>query len=335
MLALDPRVADAVWAAVEGHLPPRPPDTHPLGCHRRRIGDRDCFDAILIRLVTGCSWDVAARLGKASETTLRDRRTEWLHAGVFDKLAEEAIASYDRIIGLDLSEVAVDGSLHKAPCGGEGTGPNPTDRAKSGWKWSVATDLLGIPIGWVIDAANRNDSVLLQPTLQAVADRGLLSDVETLHLDRGYDSNLTTQRCHSLGLTDIVCAKKQPKTTGKDKSKRKRRRAHKAKTEVATTTTELLTTDAATTEPAQTPTITTEQADTGPATNKTKTTRKKTGHSMGQRWPVERTNSWFSNFGQLRRNTDRFIPQRLSQIALAIALILTVKLVKWAKRWTD
>lgn len=277
MLALEPRVANAVWQAVEGHLPPRPPDAHPLGCHRRRISDRDCFDGILIRLVTGCSWDVAARLCKASETTLRDRRTEWLVAGVFDKLVEEAIAGYDRIIGLDLSEVAVDGSLHKAPCGGEGTGPNPTDRAKIGWKWSVATDLLGIPIGWVIDGANRNDSILLEPTLKAVAARGLLLDVETLHLDRGYDSKLTLERCHGLGVADIVCAKKKAKGDTKIKK---------------------------------------------PLT-------------LGLRWPVERTNSWFSNFGQLRRNTDRFSTQRLGQVALAVALILTVKLVKWAKRWTD
>jgi transposase len=277
VLALEPRVVDAIWAALEAHLPPRPPDTHPLGCHRPRISDRDCFTGILVRLVTGCSWDVAARLTPAGETTLRNRRTEWLKAGVFTKLLEEALAGYDRIIGLDLSEVALDGSLHKAPCGGEGTGPNPTDRAKTGWKWSVATDRLGIPIGWVIDGANRNDSVLLKPTLQTVADRGLLADVETLHLDRGYDSNLTTERCQALGLTDIVCAKKRRKGEAK--------------------------------------------------TNKPLT--------LGLRWPVERTNSWLSNFGQLRRNTDRFIPQRLGQIALAVALILTVKLIKWAKRWTD
>jgi hypothetical protein len=51
------------------------------------------------------------------------------------------------------------------------------------------------------------------------------------------------------------------------------------------------------------------------------------------RWPVERTNSWLSNFGQLRRNTDRFIAHRLAQMDLSIALILTVKLIKWAKRW--
>ena len=42
-----------------------------------------------------------------------------------------------------------------------------------------------------------------------------------------------------------------------------------------------------------------------------------------------------SNFGQLRRNTDRYPEQRLGQIALAITLILTVKLVTWAKRWND
>ena len=78
-------------------------------------------------------------------------------SGVFEHLKTEALAAYDRIIGLDLSEVALDGSLHKAPCGGEGTGANPTDRAKLGWKWSVAVDAQGIPLGWAIDGANRND----------------------------------------------------------------------------------------------------------------------------------------------------------------------------------
>jgi hypothetical protein len=100
---------------------------------------------------------------------------------------------------------------------------------------------------------------------------------------RGYDSALTTERCHSLGVTDIVCAKK----------KRSAKKQHKGEA------------------------------------------KPKKPLTLGLRWPVERTNSWFSNFGQLRRNTDRFSTQRLGQIALAVALILTVKLVKWAKRWTD
>jgi transposase len=124
MRALDPEVGDAVWSAVEP-LIPRPDVNHPLGCHRQRTSDRDCFQGILIRLVTGCSWEDAERLmgGKVSDTTLRTRRDEWVTAGVFDRLADEAVAAVDRIIGLDLSDVAVDASIHKAPCGGEGTGP--------------------------------------------------------------------------------------------------------------------------------------------------------------------------------------------------------------------
>ena len=31
MLAMEPRVVDAVWSAIQAHLPPRPPETHPLG----------------------------------------------------------------------------------------------------------------------------------------------------------------------------------------------------------------------------------------------------------------------------------------------------------------
>ena len=91
MLALDPGVVDAIWASFAAYLPEQGVCTHPLGCHRPRISDRDCFEAILFRLVTGCSWDVAGRLGKGSETTLRRRRDEWVAAGAFAHLVEEAI----------------------------------------------------------------------------------------------------------------------------------------------------------------------------------------------------------------------------------------------------
>ena len=141
-LVLHPRVVTIIWAAVEPRLPELV-DEHPLGCHRPRRSDREIFEAILHRLVTGCSWDVAGRLGKGSETTRRRRRDEWNAAGVFDGLVDEALEGYDRIIGLDLSDVAVDGSQHKAPFGGEGTGPNPVDRGKCGWKWSIATERNG------------------------------------------------------------------------------------------------------------------------------------------------------------------------------------------------
>ncbi len=147
MLALDPRVVDAVWAAVEPLVPVRGEVFHPLGCHRPRIPDRDVFEGILLRLVTGCSWDVAGRLGKGGETVLRTRFNEWNAQGVFEGVVTEAIEGYDRVVGIDLSEASVDTSTHKAPCGGEGTGKSPVDRGKSGWKWSLLADRNSYPSG--------------------------------------------------------------------------------------------------------------------------------------------------------------------------------------------
>ena len=162
---------------------------------------------MLLRLVTGCSWRIAARFVAASASTLRRRRDEWVAAGVFERLVE-AIAAYDRICGLDLSEVSIDGSLHKAPCGGEGTGPHPTDRGKRGWKWSLVTEGLGGPIGWAGDGANCHDIPLLAPTLAAVETRGLLIDIETPHLDRGYDADTVRSTLERYGIDDAIIFEK-------------------------------------------------------------------------------------------------------------------------------
>jgi transposase len=277
MRALEPEVFDTVWTAVSALLPIRN-ETHPLGCHRPRASDRDCFEVMLVRMVTGCSWVDAEQVcgGKVSDTTARARRDEWIEASVFDDLVAEALAAYDKIIGLDLTEVALDGSLHKSPAGGQGTGKNPTDRGKLGWKWSILTDRAGIPIGVAIDGANRNDSALLALTIDDAAAKGLLGDIETIWLDRGYDSKATLERLKERHLTDAVIAKR-----------RKRGDPEPKKTQ-----------------------------------------------PMGLRWPVERTNSWLSNFGQLRRNTDRKSAHRLAQFALAVVFLLTAKLIDWRNRWS-
>jgi hypothetical protein len=40
---------------------------------------------------------------------------------------------------------------------------------------------------------------------------------------------------------------------------------------------------------------------------------------------IERTNPWLSNFGQLRRNIDRFNAHRMAQSALAVAPIIPLE----------
>jgi hypothetical protein len=50
--------------------------------------------------------DIEAILdSEVSDTTLRTRRDEWINAGVFDALATEALAAYDRTLALDLEVV--------------------------------------------------------------------------------------------------------------------------------------------------------------------------------------------------------------------------------------
>ena len=41
MLALNPVVVDAIWQSFAAYLPKRGHTSHPLGCHRPRISDRE------------------------------------------------------------------------------------------------------------------------------------------------------------------------------------------------------------------------------------------------------------------------------------------------------
>ena len=173
-------------------------------------------------------------------------------------------------MGLQLPDVCIDGSTHKAPCGGAGTGKSPVDRRKLGWKWSIATDGAGIPIGWAADGANRNDIMLFEPTIAGLEAQGLHHDIDTLHLDRGYWGARVDDAAAAAGIGELVRPPKRPPGGCPQ-------------------------------EPARAP--------------------------LGLRWRVERTNSWLSNYGQLRRNTDRRPEHRAAQLALAVTLIITIKLI--------
>ncbi len=58
---------------------------------------------------------------------------------------------------IDWERALIDASFVKLPEGGEDTGPNPTDRSKSGSKHHVMTDAKGIPLSVTVTAANVNE----------------------------------------------------------------------------------------------------------------------------------------------------------------------------------
>ncbi len=113
MPALQPYLIEPIlWEQFRALLPERETN-HPFGCHRPRISDRMVFEKLVQILVFGCAYErIADRL--CSATTLRRWRDEWIEAGVMTTLRELALEAYDKIVGLQLSDVAVDCCLTKA-----------------------------------------------------------------------------------------------------------------------------------------------------------------------------------------------------------------------------
>jgi transposase len=185
MPALPPAILEPLWVQFAALLPARQVP-HPLGCHRPRIPDRVIFDKLIQLLVFGCGYRRIAD-HTCSATTLRRRRDEWITTGVVEQLRLAVLGAYDRMLGLELEQLAVDGCTTKAPCGGQTAGPSPVDRRKQGLKRSILTDAGGIPLGAVPAAANRRDDGLLAATLDAIGVAGLLPAQPVVHLDAGYD----------------------------------------------------------------------------------------------------------------------------------------------------
>jgi transposase len=264
--AVPSSVIEPIWVEFAALIPPHL-DPHPLGCHRPRIADRVVFDKLVQTLVFGAAYARVAD-DTCSATTIRTRRDEWIQAGIFDALEQACLDAYDRMIGLDLGNLAVDGCIVKAPCGGEAAGKSPVDRGKQGTKRSVLIECgHGIPLGCVIAGANCHDSPLLAPTLEKLGRFGFrLPEHITVHLDAGYDSGKTRDLLTVLGCDWEISTKGVPL-------------------------------------------------------------------QVGQRWPVERTNSWHTRgFRKLQVCTERRARVIEAFIALANAIIITRNLIHEA--WT-
>ena len=146
-LPVPPSIIESVWDQF-ATLPAVHAVDHPLGCHRPRIPDRLVFDKLVQVLALGCAYHRIAD-ATVSAPTLRRRRDEWIAADVMGTLLDLVLGAYDRMIGLELGDLALDYCITKAPCGGEMAGRSPVDRGKQGLKRSLAVDAVGLPLGTV------------------------------------------------------------------------------------------------------------------------------------------------------------------------------------------
>lgn len=202
---------EPIWEQFAVLLPQRPVvvPTHPLGCHRRRVPDRVVFEYVVAALVHGSGYERIAGPG-CSDRTIRRRVRDWAEAGLAETLHRLVVEQYDRMIGLDLADIAVDGCITKAPSGGEAAGRSPVDRGKQGLKRSTVTDATGVPLAVVAAGANRHDAPLLEPTLDGLAPLGPLPPRVTVHLDRGYDGAPTRALLDARGFGAAIAPKGVP-----------------------------------------------------------------------------------------------------------------------------
>ncbi len=236
-------------------------------------------------LRTGCQWNAAPeKFG--SGKTLHRYFQRWTRRGVFKKMWQAGLMEYDRTQGIDWEWQSVDGAMTKAPLGGGATGPNPTDRAKSGTKRSLLVDGRGAPLGIVVSGANRHDSPLLGPTLDSIAvERPTPSESEPQNLcvDRGYRGEPTEKQAQEHGYTlHRPAADESEKEGQKDKKGKKKKK---------------------------------------PSNWKKKTQVKREPGKKARRWVVEVGHSWINRFRRLLVRWEKKTRNYLSMLYFACAII--------------
>ena len=97
--------------------------------------------------------------------------------------------------------------------GGAAVGRNPTDKGKPGAKQHLVVDAQGIPLAIEVTPANRHDSRMLEPLLDAIPPlktgrRGRPRHRPAkLHADKGYDYKRCRRACRRRGIKHRIARK--------------------------------------------------------------------------------------------------------------------------------
>ncbi|MFE5716924.1 IS5 family transposase [Streptomyces erythrochromogenes] len=164
----------------------------PQGGGRRRAGDREALAAIIFVATSGCTWRQLPPVFGPSWQTAYRRFAQWSQARVWARLHRVVLDELGARGQLDWSRCAIDSVSLRAAKGGHLTGPNPTDRGKSGSKIHLITDRNGLPLSLGISGANMHDSQGLEPLVRGIppirSRRGpRRRRPGKLHADKGYD----------------------------------------------------------------------------------------------------------------------------------------------------
>nr|WP_234393192.1 IS5 family transposase [Streptomyces pactum] len=203
-------VPDELWALFRRVVPPAEVK-RPQGGGRRRSGDREALAAIIFVATSGCTWrQLPPVFGPAWQTVYR-RFAQWSrdpvwarpYRVVLDELGARGELAWSRCAIDSVSIRAVKGML---------TGPNPTDRGKSGTNIHLLTDRNGLPLSLGISGANMHDSQALEPLVRGIppirSRRGPRRRLPAkLHADKDYDYKHLRRWLRSRGIPHRIARK--------------------------------------------------------------------------------------------------------------------------------
>lgn len=214
---MKPLVSDELWQRLQPLLPPPPPRRFRFP-GRKPLDYRRILTGILLVLKTGMAWDdLPAELGCGCGKTCRDHLKVWYRSGVWHRLHQLLLTELDEAGQIDWSRAAVDAAFVKAPLGGEDTGPNPTDRGKSGSKHHILVEGHGIPLSASTTAANVPEIKRVIPLvveIPPVGEETQQKQPERMYADRGYDSQPHRDVLRWLGIEPLFARRRTEHGSG-------------------------------------------------------------------------------------------------------------------------
>ena len=152
---------DELWNEIEPLFPQYEPSPEG-GCPPKEA--RKVLKAILFVLKTGIGWkDLPTEAFGCSYKTCLRRIQEWSRLGLWQQMHELLLAKLRQPHPGRLVQGAGRLQPGEGPAGRAKTGPNPTDRGRSGGKHCLLTDAEGVPLVVQTAAANEHDSTTLLP----------------------------------------------------------------------------------------------------------------------------------------------------------------------------
>lgn len=201
------RMPDEFMEVLEPLIPPDEP-VGPSG-GRPRVLNRIVLPVIWYVLTSGVRWaDILPAMGCSGRTAHRRLQT-WQRLGVWDALHAKLLELLNAKGKLDLEVVAIDSTMVPAPGAGDNTGPNPTDRGKTGSKHTLMVDGNGTPLAIITTGANVSDQQQLEHILKLFphVKGGLGRPKQRPDIglaDRGYDSEHNREFMRSLGIHPLI-----------------------------------------------------------------------------------------------------------------------------------